>query len=55
MARVVINPAVPDRETLDNEIARLRGFDGHPNDLPGADMPECGTTSGGAGEGAPAA
>jgi hypothetical protein len=27
MARVVINPPVPDRESLDNEIARLRGFD----------------------------
>jgi Protein of unknown function (DUF2924) len=27
MARVVIDPAVPDRETLDNEIARLRGLD----------------------------
>src|SRR5260370_2966953 len=27
MARVVIDPAVPDRETLDTEIARLRGLD----------------------------
>jgi len=27
MARVVIEPAVPDREALDNEIARLRGLD----------------------------
>jgi hypothetical protein len=27
MARVVIDPAVPDRESLDNEIARLRGLD----------------------------
>jgi hypothetical protein len=27
MARVVIDPGVPDRETLDNEIARLRGLD----------------------------
>jgi hypothetical protein len=27
MARVVIDPAVPDREALDNEIARLRGLD----------------------------
>jgi Protein of unknown function (DUF2924) len=27
MVRVVIDPAVPDRETLDNEIARLRGLD----------------------------
>jgi hypothetical protein len=27
MARVVIDPAVPDRELLDNEIARLRGLD----------------------------
>jgi hypothetical protein len=27
MPRVVINPAVPDRELLDNEIARLRGLD----------------------------
>jgi hypothetical protein len=28
MARVVIDPAVPDRETLDNEIARLSCLDG---------------------------
>jgi hypothetical protein len=27
MARVVIDPAVPDREALNNEIARLRGLD----------------------------
>ena len=27
MARVVIGPAVPDRASLDNEIARLRGLD----------------------------
>jgi Protein of unknown function (DUF2924) len=27
MPRVVIDPAMPDRESLDNEIARLRGFD----------------------------
>src|SRR3979411_2085290 len=27
MARMVINPAVPDRESLDIEIARLRGLD----------------------------
>jgi hypothetical protein len=27
MARVVIGSAVPDRESLDNEIARLRGLD----------------------------
>jgi hypothetical protein len=27
MVRVVIDPAVPDRESLDNEIARLRGLD----------------------------
>src|SRR5260370_18344787 len=27
MPRVVINPAVPDRELLDIEIARLRGLD----------------------------
>jgi Protein of unknown function (DUF2924) len=27
MARVVIDPAVPDRDLLDNEIARLRGLD----------------------------
>jgi hypothetical protein len=27
MPRVVIDPAVPDREFLDNEIARLRGLD----------------------------
>jgi hypothetical protein len=27
MPRVVIYPAVPDRESLDNEIARLRGLD----------------------------
>jgi hypothetical protein len=27
MPRVVIDPAVPDREALDNEIARLRGLD----------------------------
>ena len=27
MGRVVIDPAVPDRELLDNEIARLRGLD----------------------------
>jgi len=27
MPRVVIDPVVPDRESLDNEIARLRGFD----------------------------
>jgi hypothetical protein len=27
MARVVIDPAVPDRALLDNEIARLRGLD----------------------------
>jgi Protein of unknown function (DUF2924) len=27
MARVVIDPAVPDRELLDNEIARLRDLD----------------------------
>src|SRR2546422_1158242 len=27
MARVVIDPAVPDRGALDNEIARLRGLD----------------------------
>jgi hypothetical protein len=27
MPRVVIDPAVPDREVLDNEIARLRGLD----------------------------
>src|SRR2546430_5602818 len=27
MARVVIDPAVPDRETLDTEIARLRGLE----------------------------
>jgi Protein of unknown function (DUF2924) len=27
MARVVIDPAVPDRASLDNEIARLRGLD----------------------------
>jgi hypothetical protein len=26
MARVVIDPAVSDRESLDNEIARLRGL-----------------------------
>jgi hypothetical protein len=26
MVRVVIDPAVPDRESLDNEIARLRGL-----------------------------
>src|SRR5436190_23387245 len=27
MARVRIDPAVPDRAALDNEIARLRGLD----------------------------
>ena len=27
MPRVVIDPAVPDRASLDNEIARLRGLD----------------------------
>ena len=27
MPRVVINPAVPDRASLDNEIAYLRGLD----------------------------
>jgi Protein of unknown function (DUF2924) len=27
MRRVVIDPAVPDREALDKEIARLRGLD----------------------------
>jgi hypothetical protein len=27
MARVVIDPALPDRASLDNEIARLRGLD----------------------------
>ena len=27
MARVVIDPAMPDRALLDNEIARLRGLD----------------------------
>jgi Protein of unknown function (DUF2924) len=27
MPRVVIDPTVPDRELLDNEIARLRGLD----------------------------
>jgi hypothetical protein len=27
MARVAIDPAVPDRASLDNEIARLRGLD----------------------------
>jgi hypothetical protein len=27
MPRVVIDPALPDRESLDNEIARLRGLD----------------------------
>ena len=27
MARVVIDPAVPDGASLDNEIARLRGLD----------------------------
>jgi hypothetical protein len=27
MSRVVIDPAVSDRESLDNEIARLRGLD----------------------------
>jgi Protein of unknown function (DUF2924) len=27
MARVVIDPAVSDKESLDNEIARLRGLD----------------------------
>jgi hypothetical protein len=27
MPRVVIDPAVPDRESLDNEIAHLRGLD----------------------------
>jgi hypothetical protein len=27
MPRVMIDPAVPDRESLDNEIARLRGLD----------------------------
>jgi hypothetical protein len=27
MARVMINPTVPDRASLDNEIARLRGLD----------------------------
>jgi Protein of unknown function (DUF2924) len=27
MPRAVIDPAVPDRELLDNEIARLRGLD----------------------------
>jgi hypothetical protein len=27
MVRVVIDPAVPDRASLDNEIARLRGLD----------------------------
>jgi hypothetical protein len=27
MPRVTIDPAVPDRESLDNEIARLRGLD----------------------------
>jgi hypothetical protein len=27
MPRVMIDPAVPDRETLDNEIARLRGLE----------------------------
>src|SRR5262249_17339797 len=27
MPRVVIGPAVPDREALDTEIARLRGLD----------------------------
>jgi len=27
MARVVIDPAVPDRASLDNEIARVRGLD----------------------------
>src|SRR5216683_6588302 len=26
MPRVVIDPALPDRESLDNEIARLRGL-----------------------------
>ena len=26
-ARAVIDPAVPDRGSLDNEIARLRGLD----------------------------
>jgi hypothetical protein len=26
MPRVVIDPAVPDRASLDNEIARLRGL-----------------------------
>jgi hypothetical protein len=27
MPRAVIDPAVPDRESLDNEIAQLRGLD----------------------------
>src|SRR6266566_466555 len=27
MPRVVIDPVVPDRELLDNEIARMRGLD----------------------------
>jgi hypothetical protein len=27
MPRVVIDPALPDRASLDNEIARLRGLD----------------------------
>ena len=27
MRRVVIDPAVPDKDSLDNEIARLRGLD----------------------------
>ena len=27
MQHVTIDPAVPDRESLDNEIARLRGLD----------------------------
>jgi hypothetical protein len=27
MPRAVIDPAVPDRGSLDNEIARLRGLD----------------------------
>jgi len=27
MERVLIDPAVPDSEALDNEIARLRGLD----------------------------
>src|SRR5258706_12933601 len=27
MGRVVVDPALPDRESLDSEIARLRGLD----------------------------